>query len=391
MSAPEPSPAAPSGRAEPSPAAPGGGSEPAGAPVTVRALVARRSGAELRIEQVRLPAPGPGEVRVTIRAAGVCHSDLSMVNGTLAARFPLVLGHEATGVVAATGPGSRLAAGTPVVLNWAPACRSCWWCRRDEPWLCANTTAPTVPRGETDDGLPLHLTLGLGALAEAVVVPDNAVIPIPAGLPPERAALLGCAVLTGVGAVGNTARVAPGESVAVIGLGGVGLAVLSAARRAGATTILAVDVAEAKRDLAMAAGATDFLLSDDRLSKEVRARTESRGVDHAFECVGRAATIRAAWRLTRRGGAVTVVGMGAKDDMLSLGALDVFHSARTLRSSVYGSSDPDREVPVLARAALDGMLDLSSMVSGVVSLDEAPTAFERLARGEGARWVVTLD
>ncbi|MEU7804045.1 alcohol dehydrogenase catalytic domain-containing protein [Micromonospora arborensis] len=366
------------------------GTAPASAPVTVRALVARSSGAELRVEWVRLPAPGPGEVRVTITAAGVCHSDLSMVNGTLAARFPLVLGHEATGVVAEVGPGSRLTVGTPVVLNWAPACRSCWWCRRGEPWLCADTTSPTVPRGETDDGVPLHLTLGLGALAEAVVVPERAVIPIPAGLPPEQAALLGCAVLTGVGAVRNTARVAPGESVAVVGLGGVGLAVLSAARRAGATTILAIDVAEAKRDLALAAGATDFLLSDDRLSKEVRARTESRGVDHAFECVGRAATIRAAWRLTRRGGAVTVVGMGAKDDMVSLGALDIFHSARTLRSSVYGSSDPDREVPVLAAELAAGALDLGVLVSGTIGLDEAPTAFDRLARGEGARWVVTL-
>ncbi|NYH46297.1 S-(hydroxymethyl)glutathione dehydrogenase/alcohol dehydrogenase [Micromonospora jinlongensis] len=373
------------------PAALGGGTEPAGAPVTVRALVARGAGAELRIEQVRLPAPGPGEVRVTIRAAGVCHSDLSMVNGTLAARFPLVLGHEATGVVAETGPGSRLAVGTPVVLNWAPACRACWWCRHGEPWLCAATTAPTVARGETDDGTPLHLTLGLGALAEAVVVPENAVIEVPAGLPPEQAALLGCAVLTGTGAVRNTARVAPGESVAVIGLGGVGLAVLAAARRAGATTILAVDVAEAKRDLALAAGATDFLLSDDRLSKEVRARTEGRGADHAFECVGRAATIRAAWRLTRRGGSVTVVGMGAKDDMVSLGALDIFHSARTLRSSVYGSSDPDREVPVLAAELADGALDLGVLVSGTLPLDDAPSAFDRLARGEGARWVVTPD
>jgi Zn-dependent alcohol dehydrogenase len=374
-----------------SPPAPAGSAAPASAPVVVRALVARGPGAELRVERVRLPAPGPGEVRVTIAAAGVCHSDLSMVNGTLAATFPLVLGHEAAGVVADVGPGSRLTVGTPVVLNWAPACRACWWCRRDEPWLCAANTAPTVARGETEDGSALHLTLGLGALAEAVVVPEAAVVPIPAGLPVEQAALLGCAVLTGVGAVANTARVAPGESVAVVGLGGVGLAVLAAARRAGATTILAVDVAEAKRDLALAAGATDFLLSDDRLSKEVRARTEGRGVDHAFECVGRAATIRAAWRLTRRGGAVTVVGMGAKDDMVSLGALDIFHSARTLRSSVYGSSDPDREVPVLAGELADGTLDLRVLVSGTMPLDEAPVAFDRLARGEGARWVVTLD
>ncbi|PWU46950.1 alcohol dehydrogenase [Micromonospora globispora] len=342
------------------------------------------------VEEVRLPAPGPGELRVRIRAAGICHSDLSMVNGTLAPTYPLVLGHEAAGVVTEAGPGTRLAVGTEVVLNWAPACRACWWCRQGEPWLCAANAGPAVARGETADGTPLHVTLGLGALAEEVVVPERAAVGVPDGLPPEQAALLGCAVLTGAGAVRNTARVAPGESVAVIGLGGVGLSVLIAARAAGAGPIIAVDVAEAKRELALAAGATDFLLSDDQLSKEVRARTEGRGVDHAFECVGRSATIRAAWRLTRRGGAVTVVGMGARDDMVSLAALDIFHSARTLRSSVYGSADPDREVPELARALSDGTLDLRPLVSGRIPLDEAPAAFDRLARGEGARWVVTF-
>ncbi|MEH0841486.1 zinc-binding dehydrogenase [Micromonospora sp. CPCC 205711] len=357
----------------------------------MRALVARGPGAPLRIEQVRLPAPGPGELRVRIRAAGVCHSDLSMVNGTLAPAYPLVLGHEAAGVVAEVGPGVTVPVGTQVVLNWAPACRACWFCRHDEPWLCAANTAPAVPRGETADGTPLHVTLGLGAFAEEVVVPATAVVPVPADLPPEQAALLGCAVLTGAGAVRNTARVAPGESVAVIGLGGVGLAVLTAARAAGAGPIVAIDVAEAKRELALAAGATDFLLPDDRLSKEVRARTEGRGVDHAFECVGRAATIRTAWRLARRGGAVTVVGMGAKDDLVSLAAADIFHSARTLRSSVYGSSDPDREVPALAREVVDGTLDLGPLISGLIPLEEAPAAFDRLARGEGARWVVTFD
>ncbi|MEE3920768.1 hypothetical protein V2I01_28805 [Micromonospora sp. BRA006-A] len=154
-----------------------------------------------------------------------------------------------------------------MVLNWAPACRDCWHCRHGEPWLCAANPNPSTPRGETAAGEPLEVTLGLGALAEEVVVPQRAAVPVPAGLPPEQAAVLGCAVLTGVGAVRNTARVAPGESVAVIGLGGVGLAVLTAARRAGASPILAVDVVEAKRDLALAAGATGFLRSDDRLGK----------------------------------------------------------------------------------------------------------------------------
>ncbi|WP_245718793.1 Zn-dependent alcohol dehydrogenase [Micromonospora rhizosphaerae] len=356
----------------------------------MRALVVRGRGATPAVEEVRLPAPGRGELRVRIRAAGICHSDLSMVDGTLAPAYPLVLGHEAAGVVVEAGPGTRLPVGTQVVLNWAPACRACWFCRRGEPWLCAANGAPATARGEAADGTPLHVTLGLGALAEEVVVPEHAAVAVPGDLPPEQAALLGCAVLTGTGAVRNTARVTAGESVAVIGLGGVGLSVLTAARAAGATPIIAIDVSAAKRELAVAAGASDFVLSDDQLSKAVRALTEGRGVDHAFECVGRSATIRAAWRLARRGGAVTVVGMGAKDDLVSLAALDIFHSARTLRSSVYGSSDPDREVPELARTVGDGTLDLRPLISGRISLDEAPAAFDRLARGEGARWVVTF-
>lgn len=358
----------------------------------VRALVARGAGQDLAVEDVRLPAPGAGQVRVRIRAAGVCHSDLSMVNGTLAPPFPLVLGHEAAGVVAEVGDGvERVTAGDHVVLNWSPACRRCWYCRRGEPWLCETAGAPAAQRGTTSNGEDLNVTLGLGALAQEVVVPGAAVIPVPDKLPFEEAALLGCAVLTGVGAVRNTAAVAAGDSVAVIGLGGVGLCAVTAARAAGADVVIAVDVSPAKRDLALAAGATDFLLSDDALSTSIRGRTEGRGVDHAFECVGRAATIRTAWRSTRRGGQVIVVGMGAKDDVLNLSALDIFHSARMLRSSVYGSSDPDREVPELARAALDGSLDLRPLITDRIRLDEAPQAFERMARGEGARSVVLFE
>ncbi|PZG01119.1 alcohol dehydrogenase catalytic domain-containing protein [Micromonospora deserti] len=355
----------------------------------MRALVARATGGPLWVEDVELPAPGPGEVRVAVRAAGVCHSDLSMVNGTLAAPYPLVLGHEAAGVVVGTGAGvDRVRPGAHVVLNWAPPCRRCWYCGRDEPWLCERTGSPAAARGHTATGEALHVTLGLGALAEEVVVPQDGVIPVPAGLPFEAAALLGCAVLTGVGAVRRTAQVAPGDSVAVIGLGGVGLSVVSAARAAGADPVLAIDVSPAKAGLAGPAGATDFLLADDTLSRAVRDRTGGRGVDHALECVGRAATIRTAWRATRRGGQVIVVGMGAKDDIVGLSALDIFHSARTLRSSVYGSSDPDRDVPELARAVLDGTLDLAPLITDRTTLDGAPEAFARMARGEGARTVV---
>jgi S-(hydroxymethyl)glutathione dehydrogenase/alcohol dehydrogenase len=357
----------------------------------VQALVVHGVNSAIAVESVYLPAPGPGDVRVRIRAAGVCHSDLSMVNGTLAPSYPLVLGHEAAGVVVEAGEAARVSVGDHVVLNWAPACRRCWFCQHAEPWLCETSGRPSGLRGTTADGTALHVTLGLGALAQEVVVPDTAAIAVPRELPLEQAALLGCAVLTGTGAVRNTAAVAAGDAVAVIGLGGVGLSALAAARAAGAGPIVAVDLSPAKRELALAAGATDFLVSDDQLPKAIRHRTGGRGVDHAFECVGRAATIRTAWRSTRRGGQVVVVGMGAKDDLVSLSALDIFHSARTLRSSVYGSSDPDREVPDLARAVLDGALDVRTLITARVPLDEAPTAFARLARGEGARSIVVFD
>ncbi|GIF72487.1 zinc-binding dehydrogenase [Asanoa siamensis] len=366
-----------------------------------KALIVTASGGKPQVTDVVLPPVGPGEVRVRVRAAGVCHSDLSMVNGTLSPSYPLVLGHEAAGVVVEVGPDAptgseagparadrRLAVGDHVVLNWAPPCRECWHCTHGEPWLCAEGGRPSAPRGRLASGEPTHVTLGLGALAEEVVVPSHAVVPVPAELPADVAALLGCAVLTATGAVNRTAAVRSGQSVVVIGLGGVGLATLIAARAAGADAVIGVDLSEAKRDLALAAGATHFVLSEDTMPKTVRGLTGGRGADHAIECAGRATTINAAWRATRRGGQVTVVGMGARDDLVSLSALDIFHSARTLRSSVYGSSDPDRDLPTLAAAVHDGSLDLSPLITDRIPLEEAPDAFTRMSRGEGARSVV---
>ncbi len=345
----------------------------------MRALVWRGPGSTPRVEDIAPVPPGAGEVRVRIKAAGVCHSDLSMVDGTLNPPHPLILGHEAAGVVEGTGQH--------VVLHWAPPCRECWFCAHAEPWLCTLLGAPTAARGDGET----HVTLGLGALAEEVVVPQRAIIPVPAELAFPQAALLGCAVLTGFGAVRRTTGVRPGESVAVIGLGGVGLSVVLAARAAGASPIVAVDRSDAKRELALAAGATHFALSDDTLSKVVRRLTEGRGADHAFECVGRSATIRAAWRAARRGGTVTVVGMGSNDDLVQLSALDIFHSSRSLRSSVFGSSDPDRDLPSLAAEVLAGDIDLGALISDTIALDDAPEAFARMARGEGARSVVVFD
>ncbi|GAB1643044.1 alcohol dehydrogenase catalytic domain-containing protein [Krasilnikovia sp. MM14-A1259] len=357
----------------------------------VQGLVVRERGVPPAVAQLHLPEVGPGQVRVRVRAAGVCHSDLAMLDGTLAPPHPLVLGHEAAGEVVEVGSGvTRVSVGAHVALNWSPVCRTCWFCTHGEPWLCATANVAALENGITLDGAPVHVTLGLGAFAEQVVVPENAVIAVPDELPWESAALLGCAVLTGTGAVRNTARVAAGDAVLVLGLGGVGLSVVAAARAAGAAQVIAVDVAESKKALAEAAGATEFLVAADTLSKDVRVRTQGRGVDHAFECVGKAATIRAAWRATRRGGQVTVVGMGRADDMLQLSALDIFTSARTLRASVYGSADPDVQIPELAREVVSGRLSVDHLVTDRIGLADVPAAFERMARGEGARSVVVL-
>ncbi len=361
-----------------------------GAPV--RALVVAGRDSDPVVTSIHLPPLGRDEVRVRVRAAGVCHSDLSMFNGTLAPTFPLVLGHEAVGEVLAVGDVvTRVRPGDHAVLNWSPPCRECWFCGHGEPWLCERSGAPSTPRGTTADGEPLNVTLGVGSLAEEVVIGESAVIPVPGDLPLDQAALLGCAVITGFGAVRNTARVNAGDTVAVIGLGGVGLSVVLAARAAGASKIIATDLSAAKEDLARAVGATDFVVSDEALPKAIRGLTEGRGVDYAFECVGRSATIHAAWRSTRRGGDVVVLGMGRRDDMVELGALDIFHFGRTLRSSRYGASDPDIEVPGLAAAVQDGSLDLQPLISHRITLDEAAEAFHRMQRGEGVRSVVVFD
>lgn len=355
----------------------------------MRALVARSDSGEVAVEDVELPPVGAGDVKVDVVAAGVCHSDLSMIDGTFAPDFPLVLGHEAAGMVTEVGSAvERVSAGDHVVLNWAPPCRSCWFCERGEPWLCADGMKPSVSRGVLADGTPTHATLGLGALADQVVVPARAVVPIPRELQLEDAALLGCAALTGFGAVTKTAGVRAGESVAVVGLGGVGLAVLAAAQASDAKPVIAVDISAAKERLALAAGATHFVVAGDTVARQVRALTGGRGADHAFECVGRAATIRSAWGLTRRGGSCTILGIGRRDDRAEFSAAELFHFARTLRSSVYGSSDPDVDLPVLAKAVLDGAFDPNLLVTHRASLDEVPDALDRLRRGEGARTLV---
>ena len=359
----------------------------------MRAVLLRAVGAPVVVGEIELPEPGPGQVRVRLAAAGICHSDLSLANGTLQQPVPAVLGHEGAGTVVSVGPGVTSASvGDRVVLNWSPACGSCFFCQAGEPYLCIHGgDAAQVPYASYF-GSPLYAGLGTAAFAEETVVNESAVLPLPDGVPLDDAALLGCAVLTGYGAVSHAAGVRPGDSVVVFGLGGVGLSVLQAARIVGASRIIAVDVRDDKEQLARAQGATDFVVARDpkEVSRTIRGLTDGLGADHAFECVGRASTIRTAWSSTRRGGATTVVGIGPASDKVEFSALELFHFARTLRGCVYGNADPAADLPVLADYVKSGALDLGALVTDRIGLDEVPAAFERMASGQGGRSLVVF-
>lgn len=360
----------------------------------VRAAVLPAVGAPLDVTDIDLPEPGPGQVRVRLAAAGVCHSDLSLSDGTLRQPVPAVLGHEGAGTVVSVGDGvDSVAAGDRVVLNWAPACGECHFCHRlAEPWLCINASAgTTVPYARTKTGEDLYPGLSSAVFAEETVVSARSLLPLPEGVPLADAALLGCAVLTGYGAVHHSARVREGESVAVFGAGGVGLAAIQAARLAGAGEVVAVDVSPEKEQLARSSGATGYLTASETTAKEIRKLTGGFGADVAIECVGRAETIRTAWSSTRRGGRTTVVGVGGKQEQVQLSALEIFHFARTLTGCVYGNCDPARDLPVLAEHVRGGRLDLGALVTQRIGLEGIPAAFEAMLAGRGGRALVVFD
>jgi S-(hydroxymethyl)glutathione dehydrogenase/alcohol dehydrogenase len=358
----------------------------------VEAVLLKAQGEPVELGEVMLPEPGTGQVRVRVAAAGVCHSDLSLATGLLRQPVPAVLGHEGVGVVAEVGEGVLdLSVGEQVVFNWAPPCAKCWHCVHGEPYLCpAGAKATARPYASLRDETPVFPGIGPAVFARETVVAARALIRIPVDFPSEQAALLGCAALTGIGAVVNSARVRARESVCVIGLGGVGLAVLQGARQAGASPVIAVDLSPEKEALARTCGATHFLTNSVGLPNDVRELTGGVGADHVFEAVGQAGTIRQAWDASRRGGRVTVVGVGRKEDLLSLSALEVVYFGRTFAGCVYGSSDPVRDVPLLIDLASRGEIDLSALITEVTDLSGIPGALERLAAGQGGRTVVRM-
>jgi Zn-dependent alcohol dehydrogenase len=368
-------------------------------PISIRACVLREPGA-LATETVTLAPPDAGQVRVRLAAAGVCHSDLHLAEGRLGdGRWPMVLGHEGAGVIDEVGEGvEHLAPGDHVVLAMIAPCGRCGACRRGDWTLCepagasgfAGTLADGSRRLTGSGDEPLQHGFGVGCFAEQAVVTAGGAIPIPASLPLWQAALLGCGVLTGYGAVQNVAHVGIGDRVAVIGCGGVGLQAIAAARLAGAAQVIAVDLREEKLEHAMRRGATHAVVSSGAdPADEIRSISDG-GVDAALEVVGAAATIRLAWDALRPGGTAVVVGVAPTGTEVSLPAIE-FLSQKRILGSYYGSADPALSMGRIVDLASDGRLPLADMVSHHIDLDGIPDAFDRLRRGEGDRSVVLLD
>jgi S-(hydroxymethyl)glutathione dehydrogenase / alcohol dehydrogenase len=361
----------------------------------VRAAVLHGTGPEALVDlrdDVATVGPGPGEVKVRLRATGVCHSDLSVLSGVIPSGMPAVLGHEGAGEVLEVG--ERVTAVTPgqhVVISWTPACGDCPECLRGLPFLCLTFVVEgfKTPRFTLGDGTPAFGMAGCGTWAEEMVVPWQSVIPVDDDVPFPCAALLGCGIPTGVGAVINTARVAPGSSVAVVGCGGVGLAAIQGARIAGAATILAIDPVPGKHAKALGLGATHAVTPDDseRARKDL---TGGKGFDYAFEVVGRSATIRAAWRLARRGGDVIVVGAGARDDSVPFSAWELLFDGKNLLSSLYGGCDLRRDIPRFVGLWRAGRLDIEGLITRQIKFDELNEAITALRHGDVIRQVVTF-
>ncbi len=361
----------------------------------MKAAVLRAVGMPLTIEDVQVAEPGPFEVLVDVAAAGLCHSDVVFMTGGYPTDLPAVFGHESAGVVAATGPKvTHVTPGDHVITCLSVFCGHCEFCLTGRSNICTDrestARAPGEPPRLSKLGRPLHQFLQLGSFAERMLVHENAVVRVTKQIPLDRAALLGCGVATGLGAVFNTAAVRPGQSVAVIGCGGVGLSAVQGARIGGAGRVIAVDRVAAKLDLAAELGATDVV--DATATDPVEAvmgLTAGRGVDHAFEAVGLTATAEQAFAMLARGGTATLIGLAPVGDHISLPAF-AFMYERRMQGSVMGSNRFRIDVPRYVGMYLDGRLRLDEMVTERYALDDINQGFQRMRTGETARNVVVF-
>ncbi|PWI56712.1 zinc-dependent alcohol dehydrogenase family protein [Sulfoacidibacillus thermotolerans] len=352
----------------------------------------------LKIEEVDLDPPGRGEVLIQIKAVGLCHSDLSVINGSRPRVMPMALGHEAAGIVTSLGPGvADLQVGDHVVCAFVPSCGHCAPCKEGRPALCepgarANNEG-TLLSGDHrlhQHGQEIHHHLGVSGFADYAVVDQHSLVKVDPSLPFDEVAVFGCAVMTGVGAVVNTAQIAPGTTVAIIGLGGVGLSALLGAKVAGAARILAVDVNPDKLAIAKNLGATETFDSKEvDVIDRIRLATNG-GVDYAFETAGVVAALDVAYRITRRGGTTVTSGLPHPNQQFALSPVSLTAEERTLKGSYIGSCVPSRDIPRYISLYKLGKLPVNHLLTDRISLEQINEGFDRLDRGEAARIVVML-
>jgi S-(hydroxymethyl)glutathione dehydrogenase/alcohol dehydrogenase len=366
----------------------------------IRAAVLREAGDPATIEHMTLAEPRAGEVRVRILASGVCHSDLHVRDGDWPRPTPIAMGHEGAGVVEAIGPGVHsLSLGQPVALSWQVPCGVCRSCRAGRVWACLDSPSfrHRMPDGATvladANGAAVLSYCGIGTMAEATVVPEAAAITLPDGVDPGVAALIGCCVSTGVGAVLKTASVPSGTSVAVIGLGGVGLSCVMGAALAGAAPIVAIDRVAAKLDTALAMGATDGLLAtNDRATTiEMLRDLTGGGPDFVFEAIGSVPTVELAIESLPVGGTAVLVGLTPFEARASFDVYPLVDGSRRVLGSNYGFADPAVDFPLYASLNLAGRLPAERLIDRRIGLDDLEGAFDRLRAGEGLRQVVVFD
>ncbi|MFF4360967.1 S-(hydroxymethyl)mycothiol dehydrogenase [Streptomyces sp. NPDC001604] len=357
----------------------------------VRGVVARGKGAPVSLETIIVPDPGPGEALVKVEACGVCHTDLHYREGGINDDFPFLLGHEAAGVVESVGEGvTDVAPGDFVILNWRAVCGQCRACLRGRPWYCFNTHN-AKQKMTLEDGTELSPALGIGAFAEKTLVAAGQCTKVDRSASAAAAGLLGCGVMAGIGAAINTGNVGRGDSVAVIGCGGVGDAAIVGSNLAGAAKIIAVDLDDRKLETARKLGATHTVNSKESDPVEaIRELTGGNGADVVIEAVGRPETYKQAFYARDLAGTVVLVGVPTPEMKLELPLLDVFGRGGSLKSSWYGDCLPSRDFPMLIDLYLQGRLNLDAFVTETIALDEVEKAFERMHGGDVLRSVVVF-
>ncbi|MGW8762910.1 zinc-binding dehydrogenase [Streptomyces sp. NPDC055815] len=357
----------------------------------MRAAVLNSTGDDtLEVREITTTAVGPGRVRVKLHRAGLCHSDLSAMSGVLQHPAPFVPGHEGAGEVVEIGEGvAHVKAGDRVVVCWMPPCDRCPSCRVGEGHLCRSGYANIAKPGFADGEQTFPGLLGSGTFAEETVISAAAAVPIPDDLPYDIAALIGCGVTTGIGAALNTAKVKPGSSVVVVGLGGVGISIVQGAKVAGADRIVAVDPTPGRRELALKFGATEAVAPEE-LEDARKRLTDVFGFDYAFEAVGQPATFKAAYRAARPGGTVCLVGVGAQSDMPGISMAELVGSEKKILPSFYGGGDVRRTFETIIGLWREGRVDLASMITHHVPLSDVNEAIRQMHTGEALRTVIDI-